>query len=71
MTEKKQDIFDKLALKNTENLSDMSSNVEMGMSQDLQRLKINDDFSNAEQVKDQESEMVYNSYVKINSDDNK
>ena len=71
MTEKKQDIFDKLALKNTENLSDMSSNVELGMSQDLQRLKINDDFSNAEQVKDQESEMVYNSYVKINSDDNK
>lgn len=71
MTEKKQDIFDKLALKNTENLSDMSSNVELGMSQDLQRLKINDDFSNAEQVKDQESEIVYNSYVKINSDDNK
>lgn len=66
MTEKKQDIFDKLALKNTENLSDMSSNVEMGMSQSLQNLKISDDFSNAEQVKDQQSQMVYNKYVEIN-----
>ncbi|MDD6769543.1 MAG: hypothetical protein SPJ62_11570 [Inconstantimicrobium porci] len=66
MTEKKQDIFDKLALKNTENLSDMSSNVEMGMSQGLQNLKISDDFSNAEQVKDQQSQMVYNKYVEIN-----
>lgn len=66
MTEKKQDIFDKLALKNTENLSDMSSNVEMGMSQSLQNLKISDDFSNAEQVKDQQSQMVYNKYVEVN-----
>ena len=66
MTEKKQDIFDKLALKNTENLSDMSSNVEMGMSQGLQNLKISDDFSNAEQVKDQQSRMVYNKYVEVN-----
>lgn len=66
MTEKKQDIFDKLALKNTENLSDMSSNVEMGMSQGLQNLKISDDFSNAEQVKDQQSQMVYNKYVEVN-----
>lgn len=66
MTEKKQDIFDKLALKNTENLSDMSSDVEVGMSQSLQNLKISDDFSNAEQVKDQQSQMVYNKYVEIN-----
>ena len=66
MTEKKQDIFDKLALKNTENLSDMSSDVEVGMSQSLQNLKISDDFSNAEQVKDQQSQLVYNKYVEIN-----
>ena len=66
MTEKKQDIFDKLALKNTENLSDMSSDVEVGMSRSLQNLKISDDFSNAEQVKDQQSQMVYNKYVEVN-----
>ena len=65
MTEE-NDIFDKLALKNTENLSDMSSDVEVGMSQSLQNLKISDDFSNAEQVKDQQSQMVYNKYVEIN-----
>lgn len=68
MTEKKQDIFDKLALKNTENLSDMSSNAEIAMSHNPHSLKISDDFSNAEQVKDQESKIVNNKYVEINKD---
>lgn len=76
----KKDILDKLELKNYENLSSnrMSDNI-LGISRDLDHLKINDDFSNDELIEDEFSIIESNSYIdlsdvvennKINNNDN-
>lgn len=62
-----KDIFDKLALKNKENLSatNFQSNTVLGTSHTLDSLKINDDFSNSEMVIDQTAPNINNSYVSL------
>ncbi len=62
----KKDILDKLELKNYENLSSnrMNDNI-LGISRDLDHLKINDDFSNDELVEDEFSIIESNSYVDL------
>ncbi len=70
----KKDILDKLELKNYENLSSnrMNDNI-LGISRDLDHLKINDDFSNDELVEDEFSIIESNSYVDLSDvvEDNK
>lgn len=70
----KKDILDKLELKNYENLSSnrMNDNI-LGISKDLDHLKINDDFSNGELVEDEFSIIESNSYVDLSDvvEDNK
>ncbi|WP_133014657.1 hypothetical protein [Clostridium cuniculi] len=70
----KKDILDKLELKNYENLSSnrMNDNI-LGISKDLDHLKINDDFSNDELVEDEFSIIESNSYVDLSDvvEDNK
>ena len=70
----KKDILDKLELKNYENLSSnrMNDNI-LGISKDLDHLKINDDFSNGELVEDEFSIIQSNSYVDLSDvvEDNK
>ena len=70
----KKDILDKLELKNYENLSSnrMKDNI-LGISKDLDHLKINDDFSNGELVEDEFSIIQSNSYVDLSDvvEDNK
>ena len=62
----KKDILDKLELKNYENLSSnrMSDNI-LGISRDLDHLKINDDFSNDELIEDEFSIIESNSYIDL------
>ena len=61
-----KDIFDKLALKNKENLSEnINNNQPAAMTNDLQNLKINDDFSNLEEVEDETPMQKQNSNVKL------
>lgn len=70
----KKDILDKLELKNYENLSSnrMNDNI-LGISRDLDHLKINDDFSNDELIEDEFSIIESNSYVDLSDvvEDNK
>ena len=70
----KKDILDKLELKNYENLSSnrMNDNI-LGISRDLDHLKINDDFSNDELVEDEFIIIESNSYVDLSDvvEDNK
>ena len=70
----KKDILDKLELKNYENLSSnrMNDNI-LGISRDLDHLKINGDFSNDELVEDEFSIIESNSYVDLSDvvEDNK
>ena len=70
----KKDILYKLELKNYENLSSnrMNDNI-LGISRDLDHLKINDDFSNDELVEDEFSIIESNSYVDLSDvvEDNK
>lgn len=70
----KKDILDKLELENYENLSSnrMNDNI-LGISRDLDHLKINDDFSNDELVEDEFSIIESNSYVDLSDvvEDNK
>ncbi|WP_370832367.1 hypothetical protein [Clostridium sp.] len=62
----KKDILDKLELKNYENLSSnrMNDNI-LGISRDLDHLKINDDFSNDELIEDEFSIIESNSYIDL------
>ena len=62
----KKDILDKLELKNYENLSSnrMNDNI-LGISRDLDYLKINDDFSNDELIEDEFSIIESNSYIDL------
>ena len=62
----KKDILNKLELKNYENLSSnrMNDNI-LGISRDLDHLKINDDFSNDELIEDEFSIIESNSYIDL------
>ena len=62
----KKDILDKLELKNYENLSSNRMNDSiLGISRDLDHLKINDDFSNDELIEDEFSIIESNSYIDL------
>lgn len=62
-----KDILDKLALKNKENLTDKDFivNPVLGMSHNIETLKINDDFSNGEQVNDEYAFRRTNIYIPL------
>lgn len=64
-----KDILDKLQIKNFENLSEnnYSNEVAIGMSRDLETLKINDDFSNEDVINNINSSKKNNSYIKLNN----
>lgn len=51
----RENIIDKLALKNKENLTDknFTENIVLGINRNFDNLKVNDDFSNEEQLKDE------------------
>lgn len=63
-----KDILDKLEIKNHENLSDneFNKNTVLGMNKDLEKLKINDDFSNEDALNNEYTSKVTNSYIEIN-----
>ncbi|MDU5108592.1 hypothetical protein [Clostridium sp.] len=63
-----KDILDKLELKNYENLSDNESkeNTVIGMNRDLDKLKINDDYSNEEALNNKYTSKETNSYIELN-----
>ncbi|MDU4884719.1 MAG: hypothetical protein E6176_07595 [Clostridium celatum] len=62
----KKDILDKLELKNYENLSSNRMNDSiLGISRDLDHLKINDDFSNDELIEDEFSIIESNFYIDL------
>ena len=63
-----KDILDELQLKNSENLSDnnFNRNTALGMNRDLDKLKINDDFSNEDVIFDEYSSKITNSYIELN-----
>ncbi|MFU7515121.1 hypothetical protein [Clostridium sp. HCS.1] len=63
-----KDILDKLELKNYENLSDNESkeNTVLGMNRDLDKLKINDDYSNEEALNNKYTSKETNSYIELN-----
>ena len=62
-------ILDELQLKNFENLSENTNTAKtaLGMNRDLDRLKINDDFSNESALINKNSPKKYNSYIKIDN----
>lgn len=64
----KRDIFDKLALKNKEDLSakNYEPNTVLGISRSLDSLKINDDFSNNDIILDKGASNLHNSYIPLN-----
>lgn len=63
-----KDILDKLEIKNHENLSDneFNKNTVLGMNKDLEKLKINDDFSNEDALNNEYTSKVTNSYIELN-----
>lgn len=63
-----KDILDKLELKNYENLSDNEpkENAVLGMNRDLDKLKINDDYSNEEALNNKYTSKETNSYIELN-----
>ena len=63
-----KDILDKLEIKNHENLSDneFNKNTVLGMNKDLDKLKINDDFSNEDALNNEYTSKVTNSYIELN-----
>jgi hypothetical protein len=63
-----KDILDKVELKNYENLSDnnLKQNTVWGMNRDLDKLKINDDFSNKDALDNEYTPKVTNSYIELN-----
>ncbi|GAA0085813.1 hypothetical protein UT300007_22520 [Clostridium sp. CTA-7] len=63
-----KNILDELQLKKSENLSDnnFNRNTALGMNRDLDKLKINDDFSNEDVIFDEYSSKITNSYIELN-----
>ncbi|WP_411168311.1 hypothetical protein ACH36K_14440 [Clostridium sp. MB05] len=64
-----KNILDELQLKKSENLSDnnFNRNTALGMNRDLDKLKINDDFSNEDVIFDEYSSKITNSYIELNN----
>ena len=62
-----KDILDKLELKNNENLLDneFKQNTVLGMNRDLDKLKVNDDYSNEEALKNEYTSKANNSYIEL------
>ena len=62
-----KDILDKLELKNNENLLDneFKQNTVLGMNRDLDKLKINDDYSNEEALNNEYTSKANNSYIEL------
>lgn len=62
-----KNILDNLQIKNFENLSENTSSneVAIGMSRDLETLKINDDFLNEDVINNINSPKKNNSYIKL------
>ncbi|WP_066894563.1 hypothetical protein [Clostridium nigeriense] len=62
-----KDILDKLEIKKSENLSEnnFKQNTVLGMNRDLDKLKINDDFSNEDIISSEYTSKTINSYVEL------
>ncbi len=62
-----KDILDKLEIKKSENLSEnnFKQNTVLGMNRDLDKLKINDDFSNEDIISSEYTSKTTNSYVEL------
>ncbi|MBD7914938.1 hypothetical protein H9660_07235 [Clostridium sp. Sa3CUN1] len=62
-----KDILDKLAVKESENLSEKNfkQNTVLGMNRDLHKLKINDDFSNEDVINSEYTRKITNSYIEL------
>ena len=65
----KKDILDKLAVKESENLSEknLKQNTVLGMNRDLHKLKINDDFSNEDVINSEYTSKITNSYIELDT----
>ena len=63
----KKDILDKLAVKESENLSEknLKQNTVLGINRDLHKLKINDDFSNEDVINSEYTRKITNSYIEL------
>lgn len=62
-----KDILDKLEIKKSENLSEskFKQNTILGMNRDLDKLKINDDFSNEDIINSEYTSKTTNSYIEL------
>ncbi|MDY2629753.1 MULTISPECIES: hypothetical protein [unclassified Clostridium] len=62
-----KDILDKLEIKNYENLleNEFKNNTVLEMNKDLDKLKINDDFSNEDALNNEYISKVTNSYIEL------
>ena len=62
-----KDILDKLAVKESENLSEKNfkQNTVLGINRDLHKLKINDDFSNEDVINSEYTRKITNSYIEL------
>ncbi|MBE6052565.1 MAG: hypothetical protein E7212_01430 [Clostridium sartagoforme] len=62
-----KDILDKLELKNNQNLLDneFKNDTVLGMNRDLDKLKINDDYSNEEALNNEYNSKITNSYIEL------
>lgn len=62
-----KDILDKLEIKKSENLSESNfkQNTVLGMNRDLDKLKINDDFSNEDITNSEYTSKITNSYIEL------
>ena len=64
-----KDILDKLAVKESENLSEKNfkQNTVLGINRDLHKLKINDDFSNEDVINSEYTSKITNSYIELDT----
>ena len=62
-----KDILDKLEIKKNQNLSESNfkQNTVLGMNRDLDKLKINDDFSNEDIINSEYTNKITNSYIEL------
>lgn len=62
-----KDILDKLEIKKNQNLSESNfkQNTVLGMNRDLDKLKINDDFSNEDIINSEYTSKITNSYIEL------
>lgn len=62
-----KDILDKLEIKKNQNLSESNfkQNTVLGMNRDLDKLKINDYFSNEDIINSEYTSKITNSYIEL------